>query len=508
MRLLGRVTGALLLAAAIGWVFAPALSLELTGDDFQMVQVATEITRTPSRLFSPIGEFFRPAGLWTLAVDRLVWGTDPRGYHLTTLMLHLLAALLLVASARKLGLPRIASWLVGAIWACSPFASEVAVWAAVRHEQILFIGWLVLILAWPVADEKWTRARAATAIAAVALTVLSKETWVVTPGLVALLALVVQRAPLRRALVLAGLTSLGVLAYASARFLVFPSFGGYYEFSLASLSKLPQMLGAFLCFEPLQPFPEAVSWRGLLAIAVTLAIIVMAFRRNPATTSIGTGLLLMPLLPVLPVPYLPARYTHIPYAGFLLLVAGAIVGAAAELPRRLRRPSAMVAMLGLALLITWEVTLTRATLADWSRVSAAHRRLLDEARAFVPSIPLGFPLVVVRQEDDNPLLIVARSPRGMPQLWFPRHDDPDGLVDTAALFEWCLGRRGFLVKRIDGWEHDLAGIPGGVIAHTRDFFAWSERSVPDITVAARRWRDAGLHIRVIELERADAPGRP
>jgi hypothetical protein len=489
------------MGGAIGLVFAPALSLELTGDDYQMVQLATEIIHSPRHLLSPIGEFFRPVGVWTLALDRLVWGTDPRGYHVTTLVLHILAALLLVAVGRKLGLGSLSSWLVGLVWALSPFASEVAIWAAVRHEQTLFISWLVLILLWPGPEQRWGRWRVIGVAAALALGLLSKETWVVTPGIVALLTLFVERVPVRRAAKPVGLVAAAALVYVVVRFLIFPTFGGYYRFSLGSFSKLPQMLSAFLAFEMPQPYSQPLSWRGVLATIVTAGAIALAFRRRPATVSVGTGLLLLPLLPVLPVPYLPARYMHIPYAGFLLIAASAVVAIAGEIPRPARTAASTVGVLGLAVLVTWEVTVTRATLADWKRVSEAHRRLLSEAQAFAPSLPIGRPIVLVRGEDDNPLLTVARSTRGMPQLWFPRHDDPDGLIDAAALFEWCIPGRNHVVREIDDWERRLAKAPGGVVVHTPDSFRWVQHSVPDVAMAAARYRDAGLHIRVVELER-------
>jgi hypothetical protein len=486
-----------LLATAVVVVYAPALSFELIGDDYQMAQLARRALDSPALLLAPIGEFFRPVSTWLLAADRLAWGTDPRGYHLTTLALQVIATLLLVAAARRLGVGRAASWVAGLVWACSPFASEVAVWAAVRHEQTLLIAWLVLVLAWPAHGERWSRGRIAAAVAAMALAALSKETWVVTPGLVAILLASVERAYRRRATLITATVTAAVAAYAVARFLAFPSFRGYYEFAAAPLAKVPQMVAAFLALGGLEPAPASAS---VTSLAVTAALVglIVAGRRRPAV-AVGAALLFLPMLPVLFVPFMPLRYAHVPFAGFVLLAAGGVAAGLDRLPPALHRTGAAVALTGVGLVGAVWIGATRDTLADVARVSRAHRVLLAEARAFAPRLPTDRPVVVLRLDRTSILDEVARFPVGWPQPWFARHADPAALVDAAALFEWASDDRRVSVRRLDDWPAAASGAVGSVIAHGPGGFRMLAERVEDTADVAAHWSREGTPLRVIRV---------
>jgi len=488
--------GALLVTAVVV-VYAPALSFELIGDDYQMAQLARQALDSPAVLLAPIGEFFRPVSTWLLAADRLAWGTDPRGYHLTTLGLHVIATLLLLAAARRLGVGRAASWVAGLVWACSPFASEVAVWAAVRHEQTLLIAWLVLILVWPTHGGRWSRGRIAAAGAALALAAVSKETWVVTPGLVAILLASLERASRRRAAVITAAVTAAVAVYTAVRFLAFPSFRGYYEFAAAPLAKVPQTVAAFLALGGLEPAPASASVTSLAATAALVGLI-LAGRRRPAV-AVGAALLFLPLLPVLFVPFMPLRYAHVPFAGFVLVAADGVAVGLGRLRPRVRRAGAAVALAGVALVCAVWIGATRDTLADVARVSRAHRALLAEARAIAPRLPTDRPVVVLRLDRASVLDEVARFPVGWPQPWFARHADPGALVDAAALFEWVLDDRRVTVRRLDDWATATRGAAGSVIAHGPGGFGMVAEHVGDTADVAARWLGQGTPLRVIRV---------
>jgi len=482
---------------AVVAVYAPALSFELIGDDYQMAQLARQALDSPAMLLAPIGEFFRPVSTWLLAADRLAWGTDPRGYHVTTLALHVAATLLLVAVARRLGVGRAASWTAGLVWACSPFASEVAVWAAVRHEQTLLIAWLVLILAWPTHDESWNRGRVVAACAALALGALSKETWVVTPGLVVVLLVSVEGASRRRAMVVTAAVTAVVAVYIAARFLAFPSFRGYYEFAAAPLAKVPQTIAAFLALGGLEPAPASASVTSLVATAALVGLII-AGRRRPAV-AVGAALLFLPLLPVLFVPFMPLRYAHVPFAGFVLVAAAGVGVGLGRLRPAVRRAGAAVAVAGIALVCAVWIGATRDTLADVARVSQGHRVLLAEARAIAPRLPTDCPVVVLRLDRTSVLDEVARFPVGWPQPWFARHADPAALVDAAALFEWVSDDRRVTARRLDDWPTAASGAVGAVIAHGPGGFRMLAERVEDTADVAARWSREGTPLRVIRV---------
>lgn len=484
--------------AALG-VFSPSLRFELMGDDYQMVQLAHEAAHRPAKLLAPIGEFFRPASTWTLVADRAIWRHNPAGFHLTNLLLHLVATFLLVAVARKLGLSYVTSWLAGLFWACSPFVAEVAISVGVRHEQTLLIAWLLMVLAWPSKAERWSRSSVLLAVGAGGLAVASKETWVVTPGLVLVLELLVLEHHWRRAvLVAAPLAGLATIATVT-RLLLVPTFGSYYSLSLRPLAKIPNIVAAFFRFEELSPVPQIVTWRGAVGCAVLLVLIAFAWRKRLQPALLGVALFVLPLLPALPIPYLPLRYTHIAYAGFVMLIAGC-AQALDQLPAtRLRTWARLAGATALAIVLASDVLGVRATLEDADRVSKAHRRLLAEATRVAASLPLDRAIVVLRIESENPLLDVVEKPRGLPQPWFQRNEDPYGLIDAGALFDWTRRDERVRFARIDDWSR-VSGQAGVLTAHVSGGFLVPPESVPDAAAAAHAWQARGVHVRVIQAE--------
>jgi hypothetical protein len=496
------------LLAIVGLVVAlyrPALDLELIGDDYQWLQHAHAAAHRPALLLADLDTFYRPLSTWTLVADRAVWGWEPAGYHLTNVLLHAVAAALLALAARRLALPWPAALAVGALWGTSPFAGEPALSVAIRFENLLLLAWLGLVLVWPGRGEPWTRGRTFAVAGLTVVALLAKETWVVSPALVWLLERAVRGASPRQAVRTAAPFAAAAAVYSVTYFLAFPGSKSYYHLGAAALAKVPHQLAAFLWLEQLRPIDLRLTPVGVLATVVTVVTLVWAIRRGSAAALIGAGLLFVPMVPTLLVPYLPTRYTAIPSAGFLLVAAAGAsvaIGSLHGLPRHLA--GVAVGAVAAVVLVAGALTV-RADLADYSRVSRAHRRLLDQAGAVVDAVASGAPVAVVRGERNDPLREIALSVRGLPKLFFPRPADPDGLADAAALFEWVMAREGTAVRRLDAEPPPATA--GIILVHGPQGFA-PGLATGDVRAAARAWSERGVGVRLIRAERLDggAPG--
>ena len=90
----------LLVLAATLAAFAPCLSAGFTGWDDKLFILDNAAIRglSPAHLRAMAGPFL--GGVWipltwlSYALDRSLWGVEPAGYHLTSLLLHAAAALL------------------------------------------------------------------------------------------------------------------------------------------------------------------------------------------------------------------------------------------------------------------------------------------------------------------------------------------------------------------------------------------------------------------------------
>jgi len=492
--------GLVILGAALT-LYRPVLGFQLMGDDYQWWQHAHAAMHRPALLLSDLDTFYRPASTWTLVLDRLLLGDSPAGFHLTNVLFHGLAGFLLLLVGRRLGLPLPESTALGLLWVLAPFSEEPAVSVAIRFQDLLLMAWLGLILLWPGRDRGMTRGRACSIGLLTVLAMASKETWVMTPALIPALEAASGRWRPRGWLRKAAPFLVAALVYTAVYFIVFPGGKGYYSADPRILAKIPHQLAAFLGLEPLVPTGFPMGWKGIVATLLVTGLVVLGWRRRLPAVIVGSALLFLPVLPTLMVPFLPTRYTAIPYAGFLLLAAGWVAWARRGREGWERWAAAGAGAVVFLALLGTGIGTVRADLRDWSRVSGAHLRLLDEAVRIAPELPLDRPMVVVRGERRNLLAEVGHDAGALSKPFFVRSSDPYGLIDAAALFEWVVHREELAFRTVS--EASVNGVSGAVVVHRVGRFERLSNPVPDAALEASHWRASGLPLRLIQAVSLD-----
>ncbi len=484
-----------ILGMTVAALHGPVLSLALTGDTYQWVQHAHEASHRPLLLLSDLDNFYRPSATWKLVIDRWLWGGfNAAGYRVGSLFLHGLAAFFLWLAARRIGLGRFTAGAVAVVWVASPFTDESVFVVACSHQPLLLIPWLGLIIVWPRSDEFWSVPRLLTAAMIIVAAAAAKETWVVTPALIA--ALEFERSRSLRAIWLpTTIVGCAVSVYMLAYFLAFGASKPYLELGPHAFAKIPAQLAAFFYLEEPMTHEIPLTWMGLLAATITVAIFVTCLRWRVPGSLVATGLFLLPTLPTLFVPYMPQRYLAIPYAGFLLLIALWLHAAGERLGgrRSLVRAASVVVTL---LVVAAGSAIVRGDLEDYRRIAEAHAVLLDEAGNVVATVAGGEVVVVVRDEQTTPLVEVVQSPVGFPKLAFIRNHDPYGLIDAAALFEWVLADEGARIEHVPNWPESCDGARGRILVH-RDGGFVDFGVVPDLAFEAARWRSSGRGLQVV-----------
>jgi hypothetical protein len=486
---------AIVIAGTAALLYGPALSFALTGDSYQWIQHAHLAAHRPALLLADLDTFYRPSTTWTLVADRFVWGGfDAPGYRTTSLLLHGIVALALAIAGRRLGLGWIAAAAVGVIWLASPFTDESAFIVAYRFQPLLLLSWLVLIAAWPQRGERWSGLRLAIVIAAVFGAAAAKETWVVTPVLVA--ALANERERKWRA-VLTPVIAVGcaVAVYLIFYFISFPTSKSYFESGPHIIAKIPTQLAAFFLLEESIPHDLSLTIRGALAfLAFSTAVFACVKWRVPGAL-VAVVLFLLPTLPTLLVPYMPQRYLAIPFAGFLLLVALWIQAVYAR-QRRWRPMIRGIACVSVVVVLAVGASTVRADLEDHRTMAAAHAVLLGEAREVAAAFVDDTPVAVIRDEGTTPLVEVVQSPVGYPKIVFIRNYDPYGLIDAAALFEWVLADEARVVEHVGDWTTASEGVEGVLLVH-RDGEFVNLGVTENLAEQATRWSDSGRGVQVV-----------
>ena len=225
----------------------------------------------------------RPLPYLSFAIDHAIWSDTPTGYHLTNLVLHLLAAALLFdLVVRTLTSPRLSDrWrelslpvatATAAIWVVHPLTTQAVTYIYQRMEVMAAVGMLASLCAavrgWSAADvgaradrprRQWEVVSVLAAVAAM----LSKETAVVLPLLVAAYAWVCAPCPAqvfgtRRRFWLAVVATWGVLA--ASLLVERGAYGELREIQHAPLEYLATQAGVILHYVSLACWPTGQTF--------------------------------------------------------------------------------------------------------------------------------------------------------------------------------------------------------------------------------------------------------
>ena len=114
-------------------------------------------------------------------IEHGLWGDAVLGYHLTNVALHVLAALLVVAIARKLGLET-AAWPAGFLFALHPVAVEAVAWISEQKSTLSAVFYLGSALFYVDFDRMRKQSRYALALLLFVMALLTKSVTATLPA--------------------------------------------------------------------------------------------------------------------------------------------------------------------------------------------------------------------------------------------------------------------------------------------------------------------------------------
>ncbi len=183
-----------LLAFLVGLSYLNTLRNDFVGDDYLIVAKNKRITRLealPKLVTSDYwanyrgpyeaapsqsSGLYRPLTMVTYALNYAISGSDPAGYHLVNLLLHLLVSWLVFLFASEIGVTKSGAVIAASIFAVHPLHTEAVTGIVGRAELLMTIG--VLMALWLA-----FQGRRFLSIGAFAAGLLSKEQAVVVPAL-------------------------------------------------------------------------------------------------------------------------------------------------------------------------------------------------------------------------------------------------------------------------------------------------------------------------------------
>ena len=123
----------------------------------------------------------------SLMADHELFGLDPRGYHATNLVLHLLSTLLLLLALRRMTGELWRPAFVAAVFALHPLHTQSVAWIAERKDALSGLFWMATLWSYARYREAPGPGRYAAVFASLSLGLLCKATAVTLPFVLLLL---------------------------------------------------------------------------------------------------------------------------------------------------------------------------------------------------------------------------------------------------------------------------------------------------------------------------------
>ncbi len=392
------------LVALVLLVYAPALengfvnlddNVYVTGNP--MVLQGLEATTLAWAATANVASNWHPLTMLSHMTDVELFGLEPRGHHLTSIMLHALNTVLLFIVLRRMTGQEGRSLVVALLFAVHPTRVESVAWVAERKDVLSTAFWLLTMLAYGAWHRRPSRRRYGTICVLLALGLMAKPMLVTLPCVLLLLdawplrridptnatrltawwPLVREKLPLFAIVVafcvIAVATQGTAIEQVEARPLdqrIANAAHSYVWYAVQTV--VPHGLAVYY------PFQDPGTLRPMLAAGVLVAIslVLVSLRRRAPWAAVGWFWYLGSLVPV--IGFLPVggqaradRFTYVPTIGLLIIVAW---GAHALLARARRRSwiaGAATAAAVLALAGT-----TRAQIAHWHSSETLFRRAL------------------------------------------------------------------------------------------------------------------------------------
>ena len=170
-------------------IYLPSLANGFVWDDHHLITTNPALTRenaipeaflrdfwvTTSQFRS---DYYRPVITVSYTADHWLYGLDPRGYHLTNVLIHVSVTVLLFVLLTQLGLSVTAALAGAALFSCHPVLAESVAWISGRTDSTAAL----LVLLCLVADPHSRRPQwAAVTMLALIGALLAKEMAVVVP---------------------------------------------------------------------------------------------------------------------------------------------------------------------------------------------------------------------------------------------------------------------------------------------------------------------------------------
>jgi len=278
--------------------------------------------------------FYRPVLLADFILESQLFGTDPKGYHFTNILLHICCVLLLYLFLRKIDIPDTNALILSLVFAVHPILSQAVAWIPGRNDMLLvlfFFGCAILVIKY-LLKPGWVLFTGQFLFLLLAL--FTKETGVIIPLILGILILLKYKTNWKSWLPLAFSWLVAILIWFFMRAAAGIGKGeaapsALIRHAIPRLPALIQYLGKIFLPVNQSVFPSLAgttyTW-GILSMVALTALIILSKSYKKPLTIIGFIWYILFLIPVFMVPsdkndQIFEHRLYLPIVGILLILS-------------------------------------------------------------------------------------------------------------------------------------------------------------------------------------------
>ncbi len=447
------ITG-LLITGFILIIYLPTMNTYLMSDDFEWLNESYSGWQTPSQLFQPINNFFRPLVKFTYLLNYTLFKTRAPLYNASTVLIHLVNVFLLFYLISSITHRITPASLIALLYGSSARYSMVTLWSAGRPDSLLLMFMLPVLILLYKTGEKKPILRHTLVLVFTLCAAASKESWILLPFLAFGLVWLVKPTPLKTTLrSTAGLFVL-MIAYVGY-FIILPKLSGAAAFtSYASsdtgtaVKKFGNMIFTYL---GLAKFSKGAAWEIALIAAALAALTYWLVRRKNMLALYGLTWMLMTIAISLPIYHTPSRYHYLPLVGFWIMTIAWLERDIKDFIKKFKiKPALTLVVTGVIILFitAHQVIMLQWEIKDYYKRGSTHKIVVDMYLKVKDQLPHDHPIVFIDLGQRRAVDELARSIDGYRKLLFVRNPAIWQLVFLAPLANFAGDPFSTLMKPI------------------------------------------------------------
>jgi hypothetical protein len=403
-----------ILALVVGVLYSPTVDANFQGDDFRYISYLFFNFKTllagrgwVSWISTSSGwgpwKYVRPLFQFSYLLDYMTWGLNPIGYHISSLVLHILTAFLVVILCWQITRHCLTAAIAGMLFAIMPIHVEAVSWFGARAEVLSTLWYLITVVFFILFRQRGRGFFLFVSVGAFIMTLLAQETAITLPLVLILYDWIYHRERIRKTwwAVWQHLPFWGILlVYLVIRVSLWGQGGTYIGSRLlkAPWDYISQVYFLGLVDPLLSDMTGTIRW-----VLVGLALLMLFAYHSRREVLWGSGWAIITMAPLLLTldQFIFDRYFYLPTIGLSIVLASILIRSFT----RFTTLSRAVSVIGLAVLFVIYGTGLYVRNEAWARAAQITQLVTQQVLALQPRLPSDARLVFT----DVPVLVGGRG---------------------------------------------------------------------------------------------------